>query len=143
MDESSKRICVDANLWVKLFVLEEKTDTTRDLFGRWGEESVLFIAPSFLLFEFASTLRKKEHQGMLKEGEGARALSLFYEFPILLYQSEEYLGFAWDLAQKMAETVLYDVGYLALAAWQKAPFYTADEKFFKKAKRFYLESHLV
>lgn len=143
MDESNQKVCVDANLWVKRFVEEEKSDEARDLFYRWHQDSVIFIAPSFLLFEFSSTLRKKEHFKLLREGDGNLALELFYDYPILLYQSEEYLEVTWDLAKRMNETVLYDVGYLALASWQKVPFYTADEKFYKRAKKFYPESYLI
>jgi len=140
---SDKRICLDANIWIKLFTPEEGSDTVKDLIRLWIEEGVLFIGPSFLLFEFSSALRKKEKRNLLKENEGSASLEFFYSYPILLYQSEEYLKETWDLAKKMEETVLYDVGYLALALWQKVPFYTADEKFFNKAKKIYPEIHLI
>lgn len=143
MNENNRKVCLDTNIWIKFFVPEEKSETVNDLFRFWLEDFTTFIAPSIFLFEFSSTLRKKEKFHSLKEGDGLAILKALYEHSIVLYQSEDFMSLTWDLAQKMEETVLYDVGYLALASWQKVPFYTADEKFFNKAKKFYPEIHLI
>lgn len=130
-------ICLDTNIWVKLFSPEERSDKVASLFEDWKSEEMTFIAPSFLLFELSSVLRKKEKMLLTHKGHAAEAVKLLYEYPIVLYQSEDFMRMSLSLAQKMDETVIYDVAFLALARWKKAAFYTSDLKFFNKANKFY------
>lgn len=141
--ETSKEICVDASLWARWLTREEGTDEAKKLILLWSEEFDFFVAPSFVIFEVASALTKKYKQGQLTRAQVEEGMKRFYRMPILLYQSADFLAETWSWLQKMGETVPYDVSYLALAAWKKVPFYTADAKFYEKARSFYPDCHLV
>ncbi len=144
MDEGlSKDLCVDASLWVRLIAKEDPVEETDSLFYRWQDDFDFFLAPSFLIFELTSALIKKHKRGDLTTAGVEEGLKKFYKLPIILYQSEKYLTEVWAWSQRLKETVAYDTSYLALAAWKKAPFYTADDVFYEKAKKFYPESYLV
>lgn len=143
MKEKSKDICVDASLWIRWLTREEGTDEAKKIFLLWLDEFDFFAAPSLLVFEVASAFRKKYKKGEITSEQIKEAMERFSRLPILLYQSNEFIAHAWDWAQKLNETVLYDASYLALAAWQQIPFYTCDQAFYEKAKNHYPDSHLV
>lgn len=136
-------ICLDTNIWVKLFALEDGSAKVASLFEGWKNEEVTYIAPSFLIFELSSVLRKKEKLRQTHPGHALESLKLLYEYHLLLYQSEDLLKKTIKLAEKMDETVTYDVSFLALAQFKKAPFYTSDLKFFNKAHKLYSDIHLI
>lgn len=139
----SRDICVDASLWIRLFAREKGFEKLEETFKQWLEERDFFIAPSLLIFEINSTLRKKFKKGEINPAQVQETVDRLSKLPILLYQSQEFFGQVWEWAQKLNETVIYDVSYLALAAWKKVPYYTADGKFHAVARKHYAESHLV
>jgi predicted nucleic acid-binding protein len=136
-------LCVDASLWIRLLTPETLSEEADKIFSLWLDAFDFFIAPSLLVFEVNSALRKKFKKGEIKGEQVEEAMKRFSRFPILLYQSKEFFAQTWEWAQKLDETVIYDVSYLALAAWQKTPFYTCDQAFYEKAKAFYPDTHLV
>ena len=145
MPASRKKIdaCVDASLWVRLLAKEDQSLETDRLFELWLDEFNFFIAPSFLIFEIASAIRKKQKLELLGSVSIEKTITSLYEMPILLYQSEELLEKTMEAARVLGETSVYDASYLALATWKKVPFFTCDEKFYRKAKTLYADTRLV
>lgn len=130
-------VCIDASLWVRWLTPEEGSEEIDQLFGLWLEEYNFFIAPSLLLFEVTSVLRKKFKNGHIPRELMEKGLSVFYELPIILYQNEALLADTYEWAEKLGQTVIYDVSYLALAAAHRVPLYTGDRKFYEVAKKHY------
>lgn len=132
--DSKNDVCVDASLWIRFLCGEDPTDETNKIFDLLMERFNFFIAPSLLLFEVVSAIRRKQKIGKLTDVQAEKALVFLYEYPILLYQSHDYLTQTLRLSAQLGETVSYDASYLALATWRKTPFFTADRKFYEKAK---------
>ncbi len=144
MTEKNERlICLDANVWVAWLTAEAKTPRVRDLMKEWKTRYEAFVAPTFMLYEVMSTMRKKLKHGGIPVSSIKDGLNRFYRLPILLYQTKRLLQLSFDWAERLNETVIYDVSYLALAAWKKVPYWTADEKFHRVARKHYADSHLV
>ncbi len=135
-------ICVDASLWIRLLAQEDSSGELEKMFWRWLDERNFFIAPSLLIFEIHSTFRKKFKKGEMTGDRMLEATKRLSRLPILLYQSQEFFAHVWEWAQKLNETVIYDVSYLALAAWKHVPYWTADRKFYDIAKKHYADAHL-
>lgn len=142
-DQASNDLCVDASLWVRFLTKEEGSEEACRLFKLWFASCDFFIAPSLLIFELASVLRKKVIHHLLPESAIGEIFAHFYEHPILLYQSEDFMKLTMKFAEAMKTPMPYDASYVALAAWKKVPFYTADVALYEKGKELYPHCHLV
>ena len=140
---SLNNVCVDASLWVRWLTPEEGTEEMHKIFRLWMEEFNFFIAPSILLFEFLSALRKKFKRGHIPQATVSKGLKTFYELPLILYQNEALLSETFEWAERLGQTVLYDASYLALAASHRVPFFTGDERFYEVARKHYPDVQLV
>lgn len=140
---SLNNACIDASLWARWLTPEEGTEEIHKLFGLWLEEFNFFIAPSILIFEFTSVLRKKFKYGLIPQEVVSKGLKTFYEMPLILYQNEALLAETFEWAQRLGQTVIYDVSYLALAAAHRVPFFTGDRKFYEIAKSHYADVQFV
>lgn len=141
--QSLNNICLDASLWVRWLTPEAGTEEMKNRMTLWMNEYNFFIAPSLLVFEVTSALRKKFRFGHIPLKMVHEGLKAFYDFPMILVQSEAFLAETYEWAERLEETVVYDASYLALAAMYRVPLLTGDRKFFEKAKRFYVDTHLV
>lgn len=144
MKIKQQNICVDASLWVRFLTREEPSEPTSQLFREWGCHFNYFIEPSLFLFEIASVIRKKQKLRMIPaDFPVVMTLHDLYQLPILIYQSEKLVRQTIRVAEALGETDAYDASYLALAKSKKVPFFTADGKFYRKAKPLYPDIHLV
>ena len=141
--EFSNHVCVDASVWVRFLTKEPASRAVDPYFENWSNQCSFFMAPSLLIFEVVSGLRKKCKAGYLSVSKAKEILEGFYEYPILLYQSEELLNLTIDFAERLDMILPYDAVYLALAAWKKVPFYTADVALYEKGKALYPDCLLV
>lgn len=137
MTPKPRLICLDACVWVGWLTPEQKTPAIRALMDEWASHNTTFIAPSMMIYEVMSAVRKKLKHGGVPKTFLQEALKRFYRLPILLYQSEKLMRRSFDLAEAMNETVLYDATYLALAVSQDVPLFTGDRKFYEIAKKHY------
>lgn len=140
---SRNDVCVDASVWVRFLTKESTSRSVDSYFEKWLDEGTFFVAPSLLIFEIVSGLRKKCKSGLLPTTKAKKILEGFYEYPILLYQSEALLDLTFDIAEKLDMMFPYDASYVALAAWKKVPFYTADVALYEKGKELYPDCYLV
>jgi predicted nucleic acid-binding protein len=139
----SKDICIDASAWIRLLAREEGYRELEGKFWRWLDEYDFFVAPSLLIFEIHSSFRKKFKRGEIDASRMLEATKRLSQLPILLYQSQDFFEQVWKWAERLNETVIYDVSYLALAAWKKIPFVTGDRKFYESAKKHYEGIQLI
>ncbi len=114
-------------------------DRARRFLERCDGLGVTLVAPAFWALEVDTTLRQLVLRGQLDAAELPGALARADAFPIsLIYHAGE-----WNTAQKRAREIahnlnqpsVYDAFYLALALGRNAPFWTADERFFRAASQ--------
>lgn len=141
--QSLNNVCLDASLWIRWLTPEAGTNDMKNLMSLWMDEYNFFIAPSLLVFEVTSALRKKFRFGHIPLKSVHEGLKAFYDLPMILVQSESLLAGTYEWAQRLEETVIYDASYLALATMHRVPLLTGDQKFYEKAKKFYADIRLV
>lgn len=128
------RVCIDANLALKLVLAEDDSPRAQVLWRRWIETETLIVAPPLLAYEVTSVLRGKVHRGLLTATAGDAAFALIHA------QGIEYLAppalhrHAWELAKRFQRPAAYDAHYLALAELLACPFWTADERLYNAVK---------
>ncbi|MFI5387996.1 MAG: type II toxin-antitoxin system VapC family toxin [Fimbriimonadales bacterium] len=132
--------CLDTSVLVKAFVTEEPAEES-ELAAALLERALTdgrLILPSWAWAEFASVLRKKVHQQLLRSDEAAAAWASFRELPIDFLDSSEIRERAWELADRYDLPTLYDAAFLAccdltLLREDSTPeFWTADGRFVQK-----------
>lgn len=112
---------VDASVAVKWVVEEVFSDVATALAGKE------LYAPDLLYIECANILWKKAVRGDLTLAQAARALKELQRSPVVVIASGPLLEKALALSGALRHPV-YDCVYLALAAEQKMPLITADER---------------
>ena len=128
-------VCVDASLILKCLLYEDGTDAALD----WLEAHVddELVAPSFLLVEVASVLRRKVSQGEISPEDGHEALLAVEALGVRLVWDYELVRKAFDMAGELGQSTVYDTFYLAVAQRNECDLWTADERFAEAASRRY------
>jgi predicted nucleic acid-binding protein len=106
---------VDASVVTSWLIVEELTQKSRALRGRWLDLGEALVAPTLLVPEVTSALRKAVYQGRATLAVGLDALRLFAAAPIEYYEMPPYSEAAWDWGRRLNTPRLYDMYYLALA----------------------------
>jgi predicted nucleic acid-binding protein len=130
-------ICLDSSLVLKILTIEEGSSEALDLLGRFIKDEEEFIAPLLLEYEVHSTLRRKVFKKELEEFRVVACLDYFYQLQIRFIHGTEVLQEATLLARQLDLQTIYDCCFLAVANQQGAILFTADERFFKVASKFY------
>lgn len=126
-------ICLDASVVAKLFLPEPGSEDAERLFQRALDTGIVLVAPTLLVVEVMSVLRKQARRGHLTlEQAGAAARSLL-DLPIEEVAGREIHERAWRLAGDLDLPVGYDAMYLAVAEARGAVLWTADRLLFDKA----------
>ncbi len=129
-----KPVVVDASIVVKWVIPEAYTKQASMLRDDHLEGSITAYAPSLMLLEVASALRKYTLRGILDQAKAEKALSLIAEAGISLVQTDKRLASrALRLSIDTGITV-YDATYIVVASLLDAPFYTADGKLLENAR---------
>src|SRR3989344_3864407 len=129
-----KRVVVDASVSLKwIFDDEEDANFALTILNEAVEGRVQLISPTVWLYEVANGIRSAILRRRIDLSKGQKLLSVvlkvapeFFDFPPLVIK-------AFKNANKH-EISVYDASYLALAAAEKAEFYTGDESLYKKVK---------
>jgi predicted nucleic acid-binding protein len=122
------RVCVDANLVIKLVVEENYSHEARALWRTWHQSNYQIAAPSLLRFEITSVLRKHISRGLRTLQESRQALQLALAFNIHYLEPIDFHLRAFDLAERLGRPAAYDTHYLALAEHLACEFWTADQR---------------
>ncbi|MGE5549386.1 MAG: type II toxin-antitoxin system VapC family toxin [Bacteroidota bacterium] len=121
-------VCVDASLAVKWLVNEEESEPALAILESWLAGGVTLIAPTLLLYEVPSVLRRLTAHGKLtpeRAWEGFQQLSAIgieIETPAAL------LWRAWGISGRFGLPTIYDAAYVALAEMRGCPLYTCDRR---------------
>lgn len=108
-------VCIDASLIGALLLPEELTDKAVLLHRRWLESSEPMVAPTLLVAEVASLLRKAVYTKRTPPDVARRALSFFEAMPISYEDMAPLSASAWTWGEALNTPRLYDMYYLALA----------------------------
>lgn len=131
------RIVVDASVAVKWFILEERRDLARRLFGAGFSR----IAPDFLQLEVANVLSRKLRDGTIERSQCQVAMSALSDGLVAMVPSMIHIGRAFQLSAQIRHA-LYDCLYVAVAEAEDATVVTDDEKFGRKCLEFGLSDRV-
>lgn len=137
MDKLPLRLVVDANVFIKIFVLEPDTQTAREFLSFCNQHAIQLIAPSLFKYEVIGVcVQKKVDMDKLLKG-----LAIYLQRALKL---QEPTASDWQLAYQICQSghnksgypSIYDSIYHAMAINQNSYFITADNRHLIKAKQF-------
>jgi predicted nucleic acid-binding protein len=120
------RVCLDANIWIKVLTEEPDTLRAQKLVLRLFRERTEIIAPTMMKMEIGSILRKKWSRKLIGHEELNELWSKFLTLPIIYIQESHIYELAWEVADANKLVHLYDAIYIAIS--DGIPFWTADER---------------
>lgn len=135
MGSPGKRICLDASFLIPCVVAEDHSDSALAILERWAAARAVLLAPSFMIWEVGSVLRRKVAQGVLLAEQGRAALDLVLDLPVTSVDGGAVAAAAWRIAERFDLPVLYDAAYLAVAEVEGAEFWTADAELVRRVGR--------
>ena len=138
MIPSTREVCVDASLVLKLVFQEPDSDLADALFAGWSASRVRLIAPAFCPVEVDSVIRQKvtrpKNRGGLTEEQAELAFTAVQAIPLHIITENGQRQRAWELTKILDLPTVYDAHYLALAELRNCEFWTADARLYKKCK---------
>jgi predicted nucleic acid-binding protein len=120
------RVCLDANIWVKVLTEESDSPLAQELVVRLFRERTEIIAPSIMKLEVGSILRKKWSKKLLSQDNLNELWRKFITLPIIYVEQKMAYDLAWDIAETNQLIHLYDALYLAIS--EGLEFWTADDR---------------
>ena len=132
---SISQVAVDASFLLKLLLPEASSDLVEKKWKGWIENSVEVIAPTLIMFEASSVLRNRVFRGTLASAEASELIDRMRHIDLSLIYEPELLDLAWEIGTMLKVSTLYDCFYLAVAKLFNVPFWTADKRLHKSAKR--------
>jgi predicted nucleic acid-binding protein len=121
-----RRVCLDANIWIKVLTEEPDTPLAHALVARLFRERAEIVAPSLMKLEVGSILRKKWSRRLLSEPLLNELWRKFVSLPIRYVELEPYSEQVWHIAEVNRLVHLYDAVYVAVS--EGAELWTADER---------------
>ncbi|WP_374689784.1 type II toxin-antitoxin system VapC family toxin [Promineifilum sp.] len=128
-------IVIDANLAATIALPLNYASETSRLMRAWKDRGEYLLAPALLEYEITSTLRQAIVIGMIDEAEAVEALQDVLASGIILVPPTIELdreALVW--ARRIGQSKAYDAQYLALAAQENAPLWTADRRLARNAR---------
>lgn len=123
-------VCIDANIVVRSLVSSPLSDKADKLLEDAQTQQLTLVAPTLLIFEVASTLRRMVYLKAITSDEGEQAFEVFSRIPIRLAHSKGVIALAWQLAKQFNRPRAYDTAYLAVAQIYGCELWTADERLY-------------
>ena len=136
-------ICLDANIVVKLLLLEPDSASAAQLWDKRVERKLDAVAPMLLTYEVLSTIRRRVYRGLLLQQRAAEACHVLGALPVLYVHNSGLSDRAFELATQFNQPTIYDTLYLAVAEAHNCAFWTADEAFFKTTSARFPAVHLL
>jgi predicted nucleic acid-binding protein len=123
--------CVDASVVVKLVL---RGEPYREVAGRLIRETVAagitLIAPPIFPTEVDTVIRRRVHDGRLRQADARRAYAILDRAPVQIRAHRDLRQRARDIAERFRQRTVYDATYAALADLYACEFWTADKAFF-------------
>jgi predicted nucleic acid-binding protein len=126
----SSQVCVDANLALKLILVEADSAQAHHLWNSWIDAGVEVIAPPLLAFEGTSVICHKMHRGSVPLEEAELMFKAFHFLGVKLLYPDGLHQRAWELAKRYNRPQAYDSHYLALAEILGLDLWTADKRLY-------------
>ncbi len=123
-------IVVDASFVSSLVLYRQESRVARALWSQWRAEHLRCSAPSLLLLEVGTSIRKYVYTNQITEEAATTSLMAFQlllEHISIAPLSQLFEG-AWDLARRYKLINLYDASYVALADQLGCEVWTLDAK---------------
>jgi predicted nucleic acid-binding protein len=120
------RVCLDANIWIKVLTEEPDTILAEQLIMRLLRERMDIIAPSMMKMEVGSILRKKWSKGLLSYDQLNALWYHYLKLPIEYIGHPRVFDEAWQIADMNGLVHTYDAIYISLC--DGIEFWTTDER---------------
>ena len=131
----NSQVCIDANLALKLVLVEEESPKAQHLWDTWVDADVDIVAPPLLAFEGTSVICNKMHRGLVPPEEAELMFKAFHLLGVRLLYPDGLHENAWELAKQFNRPQAYDSHYLALAEILGLELWTSDERLYNSVKR--------
>jgi predicted nucleic acid-binding protein len=130
-----KRIVLDASVILKWYLPDEEwNEEALDLLKRYIAADLDIIGPSLLEYEVINGLFVAHKRARIREDAILSAIQGFADLGIKRLGLSDQYGRLFDLCRTYSVSA-YDASYLSLAEFEKIPFITADEAFYKAVKK--------
>ncbi len=129
-------LCIDSNILISALSPDEAGEAQGQILKKIITEDYLVWVPALLPFEVVSVLNRKLKDGLIREEDLQRMISIFYRLPLLMVWNEELMSKAHSLQKRGLKTI-YDSSYLALAILRQIPLITEDKEILSKGKKLY------
>ena len=123
-------VCIDANIIIWTLTPFPLSEQAENLIAEMRQNQITLLAPTLLLFEVTSTLRRFVHLKHITADAGDRAFARFLQLDIRLSSRRDIFPIAWQLAKQFSRPRAYDASYLAVAQLNGCPLWTGDKKLF-------------
>jgi len=130
----NSQVCIDANLALKLVLVEEDSPKAQHLWDAWVDADVEIVAPPLLAFEGTSVICNRMHRGLVSPEEAELMFKAFHFLGVRLLYPDGLHQRAWELAKRFNRPQAYDSHYLALAEILGLELWTADERLYNVVK---------
>ncbi len=128
-------IVIDASVAVQWFVIEPQTRYARALRDDALRREITLLAPTLLLYEITSVLRRKTFDGHLALPDAQLALESILDIVTLRPTTQTLALRALEIATQINQKRAYDAQYIALAEAKGCDLWTTDEPLVKAARR--------
>jgi predicted nucleic acid-binding protein len=125
-----KEIILDSGVFIASLFPEKFSPEARQLLTEVHQRQISLQAPTLIVYEFVSVVRKLVYQGRDHTQDGQVALEKLLAYPIGLHRDTVLLKRAYELSEIHNRPRAYDSQYLALAERLQCDFWTADERLF-------------
>lgn len=139
---NSSRLCVDANLVIRL-ISDPSGESIQRLWEQWERERRQLVAPTLLYYEVANALYSYQQRGFMSPASVQLAFGAALALPLKLYGEADLHWRALDLANRLSLPVTYDAHYLALAELLGAEFWTANGRLVRTVQAYLPWVHLA
>ena len=124
---------LDASTILALFLTEEHSQATREMYGELETSQPRFGAPDLLVHEVSNGLRKRVRAGLLTSEHAEQALAGLLQMEVRLHPGADLARQALALAIAH-EISAYDAAYLALSLRTAASLVSLDRDFRRPAQ---------
>lgn len=131
----NSQVCVDANLALKLVLVEADSSKAQHLWAAWVDANVAIVAPPLLAFEGTSAICNKLYRGLVPPEETELMFKAFHLLGVKLLYPDGLHERAWELVKRFNRPQAYDSHYLALAEILGLELWTADERLYNTVKQ--------
>jgi len=125
-------VCVDASIALKWVLPEPDHEVALGLLRNWLAEDRRLVAPLPFVYEVDSVIRSHAHRGTISLDAANAAFETVGKSPVRIMHNTEIRALAWQLAEQLNLSTLYDAAYLALTQHVDGELWTADRRLYNQ-----------